>query len=280
MRQAIELAFAQLSAQQRRVAQYLLAHQATAFGLSVHELARAADVSEATVVRFAKQVGYSGYLELRAALTGEAKADLSPARRFAARPPRPSSGTLEEVAEAELRNLRAAVDEVDRAALAQLCRRLRGAVHVGTMGLGVSSICARMAAYSLSQVGIRSAYLARETLSLPEQVALLPARAAVWAFAFPPYSRETVAAARQARSRGLAVVAITDGVASPLREHAHATLYARGENLLFTNNISATLLLVNAIVTDLALTDKRRALAQLRALEAAGADDVIEAGDS
>ena len=49
-----------------------------------------------------------------------------------------------------------------------------------------------------------------------------------------------------------------------------AVLYARTENILYTNSISGTTVLINAIATELALGNKARALHQLRA-----SDDVI-----
>jgi len=68
VRSAIEARYRDLTAQQRRAADYLLAHHRTAFAQSVHDMARAARVSEATLVRFARGIGYGGFQELRAAL--------------------------------------------------------------------------------------------------------------------------------------------------------------------------------------------------------------------
>lgn len=92
---AIQAGYERLSAQQRRAADYLLANHRLAFALSVHELAGAAEVSQATLVRFAREIGYAGYQELRAALMAEAKQGqgLAPEDRFAFEPP---SGTAVE----------------------------------------------------------------------------------------------------------------------------------------------------------------------------------------
>lgn len=53
---------------ERRVAEYLLAHPEEGYLLSITELAMGSGVSEATVVRLAKTLGYRGYQELRIAL--------------------------------------------------------------------------------------------------------------------------------------------------------------------------------------------------------------------
>jgi len=59
---------ADLPPQQRAIADYLLEHlQAVPF-LSIPELAHRTGASEATVVRFAQRIGFTGFGELKAAL--------------------------------------------------------------------------------------------------------------------------------------------------------------------------------------------------------------------
>jgi DNA-binding MurR/RpiR family transcriptional regulator len=55
----------QLKPAEKRVAQYILANYEEVIHLSITKLARAADVSEATVVKFCQHIGYSGYQELK-----------------------------------------------------------------------------------------------------------------------------------------------------------------------------------------------------------------------
>ena len=60
LRQLITRSAADLPPQQRAIADYLLEHiQAVPF-LSIPELARRTGASEATIVRFAQRIGYSG----------------------------------------------------------------------------------------------------------------------------------------------------------------------------------------------------------------------------
>lgn len=273
VRHAIETRYSRFSAQQRRAADYLLNHQKTAFTQSVHELARAAGVSEATLVRFARELGFAGYLELRAALTREAIAELHPAERFALEPPpNEPAGTLERVVRTEQDNLRRTVEGLDTRAYRRFVERLGRADHVVTVGLGVSAILAQLCAYELYQIGVNAWTLSRDPLTFEEQAARLTRRSALVCFTFPPYSPPTVEVASQARARHAAVLAITDGPASPICDAAQATLFARSENLLYTNALCAAMVLVNAVVTDVALADKPRALNQLRASQRALGD--------
>jgi DNA-binding MurR/RpiR family transcriptional regulator len=276
LRALLEARYHELSAQKRRAADYLLEHHKTSFALSVQDVARAAQVSEATVVRLARDLGFGGYLELRAALTAAATRALRPEDRFAFEPPSQApSETVIKVAAQEVENINRTVAGLDPVALGTFVERLRGAELIATVGLGISAILARLAAYLFFQIGVRAQPLTRDLLGLGEQVASLPPGAVLLAIAFPQYSRQTVEAAELARSRGLPVLALTDGMRSPLARIAEASLFVRSENVLYTNSLSGATVVLNALVTDLALEDKERTLAHVAAIDRAQADEVI-----
>lgn len=53
---------------ERRVADYILAHAQDTMHLSISKLARNAQVSEGTIVKFCQKIGYSGYQDLKISL--------------------------------------------------------------------------------------------------------------------------------------------------------------------------------------------------------------------
>jgi DNA-binding MurR/RpiR family transcriptional regulator len=275
VRKAIEAHYTDLSAQQRQAADYLLAHQRTCFALSVKQLARAARVSEATLVRFARQVGYRGYHELRAALMREAQDDLSPEARFASTPAGTPASTLRRVLAQDESNLRNTARYLAPETFAAAVTALHRAPAIATLGLGVSSILARLAAYELFQIGRRAEVLLRDTLTLVEQIDRLSERTAVLSFSLPPYSKQTLAAAERARARKLPLLAVTDGVRAPISAHADLVLHVHSDNLLYTNSVTAAVGVTNALVTELALRDRGRALARLRAVNRASRDEYV-----
>ena len=266
VRKLLEAQYPGLTAQQRRAADYLLSHQRTVFSLSVQELAREADVSEATLVRFARRLGFDGYLEMRTALVEEAKEGLLPEDRFAFEEPSVEpAGTLAKVAKQEVENINRTLEQIDPKQLRKFVDQLRKAELVATMGLGVSLVLARLAAYSLFQVGVRTEVILRDSVTLVEQVEQLPRRAVLLAFALPPYSKDTALAVARAKERRIPVLLVSDGPQSPLAGDATSALYARTDNILYTNSISGVAVLINALATELALANKAKALNQLRA---------------
>ena len=71
MRQKIQNIYAALRPSERKVADYILSYQGKAGGLLIEELAREAKVSQPTVVRFAKAVGYKSFREFKYAMMQE-----------------------------------------------------------------------------------------------------------------------------------------------------------------------------------------------------------------
>ena len=71
-----------LSKSHQQIATYLLSHYDEAAFLSAADLATNLNVSEATVVRFAKASGYTGYPQLRRSLQSLYRSQVTPAARL------------------------------------------------------------------------------------------------------------------------------------------------------------------------------------------------------
>jgi DNA-binding MurR/RpiR family transcriptional regulator len=132
------------------------------------------------------------------------------------------------------------------------------------MGIGISSLLAEVLAYELNQVGLSAQPLTSGRMRFVEHLAMAIRDDVVVAFSFPPYSRETIDAARYARKRGCPVVAITDKLTSPISFHSTQVLAVQTENMLHTNSISAISVVINALVTEIAVKNKPAASTMFR----------------
>src|SRR5262249_19799050 len=125
-----------LPPRQRVLARYVQAnYQSVAFS-TIADLARAACVSEATVVRFANLLGFDGYPALQKEVRRIVRADLKGTERFhllERQRPR-NSGTLERVLAAELDNLRHLQAAGDSARVRDAAAALRRARRILVVG--------------------------------------------------------------------------------------------------------------------------------------------------
>lgn len=78
----IQKSFATLSVNRRRIADYIVSDGTTVSFASLRQLAQMVGVSEFSIVRFAQDLGYTGYPELRRQLQQEVKDRLGSAARM------------------------------------------------------------------------------------------------------------------------------------------------------------------------------------------------------
>jgi DNA-binding MurR/RpiR family transcriptional regulator len=249
--------YQRLPANQQRVADFILQQPHDLAFLATDSLSKALKVSKATIVRFAQNLGYRGFTQLQNEVLDAVQSTLrSPERYKISLGKISNEGTLTQVARHEVQNINRTVQYVDQEVFKSVIGILCGARKVYTMGIGISSLLAQVLSYELNQVGIESQALESGTLRFVEHLALARRGDVIASFSFPPYSKETIDAAKYARRRGLAVMTITDKLTSPITFHANLVLAVRTENMLHTNSISAISVLINALVTEVALKNK------------------------
>ena len=247
----------ELPPQQRAIADYLLEHlQAVPF-LSIPELARRTGASEATVVRFAQRIGFSGFGELKAALVELLQSRLA---TDGGEPEELCEDMLDTVAALEISNIERTAETVDRAAFAQVADAVFAADHTYTFGMGVSAHLADLAAYTLIQAGVRATALSTRFTSPREQAVALRSSDLLIVFSFPPYSRQSIELVRDAGTQGAATVAVCDRLTAPAAAAARWALAVKSDNTMFTNAVAAITVLFNALAAEIAASHRERAL--------------------
>jgi DNA-binding MurR/RpiR family transcriptional regulator len=250
--------FQRLPENQKKVANYILQQPNELAFVTSDTLARRLKISKPTIVRFARSLGYEGFTDLQQECIGALHADLSNMPQFLGELKRQTENeALARVVEAELENINETLGHFDRSAFNDVVTLLLRAEQVFTMGIGISSLLSQILAYELGQVAIHAHPIAAGPMRFVEMLALAKKGDVVVGFSFPPYSRETIDAAAFAKKQGAKVIAFTDTRTSPITFHAEQVVVVRTKNMLYTNSISAVSIMMNAIVTELALKNKK-----------------------
>ncbi|HLO67392.1 MAG TPA: MurR/RpiR family transcriptional regulator [Holophaga sp.] len=257
---------------QRRLADVLLKDPDGSAYYTAAELGRQAGISEPTVVRFAKTLGYGGFPEMRQALAGEARQRIAKQARLL-HAPTAAAATLVEVARNDIANIERVLGQVNEESLARAVELLVSARHRVLVGRGISQRMAQLLGYLLTIVGLPS--VSGEAADTTLQVANLGPEDLLVAMSFHPYSKETVDAVVFARSRGVKVMAFTDRLDAPIAPSADQVFLVPGENLMYTHSVVAFGVLSNALVTAIAASSPETALQRVRAAERAGAGEYV-----
>jgi DNA-binding MurR/RpiR family transcriptional regulator len=253
-----------LSPSQRQIADCLIANMNEAALWGVEELAKKSQTCVATVVRFAKKLEYSGYLEMRKALVSAAKKHYDRGDQLLQAPVQ-ASATLLEVARRDVRNIDTLVKAVNEDLLQRVVKQVRTSRLRVVIGDGVSALMARQLAYLLINTGLP--VMEGNPADFATQVGMLDGKDLLIAISITPYTQETLDAAAYARKRGVPVLAFTDNLNSPLAKSATLTLPIPGENLLFSHSVTAFGVLAHAIATSIASQAPQQALSKMREVE-------------
>ena len=216
---------------------------------TVAELAAGADVPPSALMRFCQILGYSGFSEMQKLFRDayspgfpDYSTRLQNLKQGGAGTP---SALLGEFIEAGRLSLEALAKSADEAALAQAVALLSAADTIHVIGLRRAFPVASYLAYVFDKMSV-PAMLHEGTGKLDHRHALRPGDA-VLAITFAPYSEETIALAQDARARGLAVVALTDRITSPLARVGDAILTVPEVDFGAFRSLSATLALAIAL---------------------------------
>ena len=259
------------------MAEYLLDNQADIPFLSIQELAERTGASEATVVRLCQAIGYRGFPDLKMAMVERLRSH-PPASETAADAGRRES--LELVARHDRLNLDRTLEQIDRRAFRAVADALFDADHIFTWGVGVSAHLAGLAAYLFTEHGLRSHALDHRFSNPREQLVTLRSRDLVLVFSFPPYSRQTLELLDASKERGALTVAITDRPSAPAAITADHALAAASSGVMLGNSMTATTLVLNALLLEIAFThqgETAEALSRINQL-LSGPDHLAEDG--
>ncbi|WP_144186075.1 SIS domain-containing protein [Elioraea rosea] len=280
MRARIAAAWSMLSPAERRVAEAVLADPDAAMRGTVATLARAAEASDPTVIRFCRALGFAGFQGFRIALAQEDRGP-APARvHRQVEPGQPIARASEAVLDsaiAELERLRAMLDP---GAVEAAARALVRAGRIEIWGFGASAAVAEDAAHKLFRLG-RGVVARSDPHMQAMAAATLDGASVVLAISHTGRSRELIENVTLAAANGAVVVAIT-APASPLAQQASVLLAAAVEEdtTVFTPMLSrlAHLALIDmvavgaALISPPAIAEKlaqmKRALAGRRVAEA------------
>lgn len=268
-----------MSAQLQVAARYILDHPRDVALLSMREQARKAGVRPATMTRFAKRIGLSGYDAIR-----ELYAD---ALRGGGLDFASKAGA--QVASQKLRGDKALAAEMLEMLGGQLARLARpealerlvaatdllaSARRIYCLGLRSSHSAAWHAHYILSFFDDRGVLLDATGGVGADQLRNAAGQDVLLAVSVAPYTRATVEVAQYAASLGVSVIAITDSEVAPLAQLAQAAIIVSTESRSFFHTMAPAFVMAEILTAlvagrggEAALDTVRRMERQLTALD-------------
>jgi glucokinase len=210
-----------LSPAERRVADHVLAHPRSALGDPIAEIARAAQVSQPTVIRFCRSLGCEGLSDFKLRLASGLSATVPLTHTQVT-----GQDSMLELGVKVLGNTASAIlqvrDQLNRDALARAIDLLAAAERIDFFAVGHYRVVADDAQFKFLRFGVPSASYTEPRLQVLAAKLLKPSEVVV-VISSSGQVDDLLTVADAARARGAAVVAITASQ-SPLARKADVAL--------------------------------------------------------
>jgi DNA-binding MurR/RpiR family transcriptional regulator len=249
-----------LSNREKVIANFFIEQSTNIAFLSIHDISEKISVGRASIVRFAQKLGYDGFYELKLDIKNQLQNKIAPLERYQLALKDSALGvtSINQIAENEVNNINFVVNNFDKKTFDQAAKLLANAETIYCSGFNMSSFLAGSLSFLLQRIGLKSFPTNLGGRSLEEQLINVGSKDVLVTFSFPPYSTETIKAAQFAKKQKCKIISFTNSVASPIIQHSNLVLSVKTDSVIFTNSYSAILVVLYALVNEVAIHNKAR----------------------
>jgi DNA-binding MurR/RpiR family transcriptional regulator len=261
---------AELSATELRTASFIVEHPEDVAFLSVNDLARLLETSDATVVRTAQALGYAGFPQLRRELIEAFRNRATPALRLgrglqdvADKP----ETLFDQALSMQIQLLQQARQTVPAQDFERAVDLLERSDRILTYGLEVAGHLAQMFAVRLQRIGHEAASISASGLGLADTLLTVRAGDVLVVIADEHAPVETTIVLAEARARDASVILLTEALSSRFAEYTTLALITpRGQPGGYKSLATATVLL-DCLLLGLAARNRAGSLLSLERFE-------------
>lgn len=254
---------------QKLIADYILKHYEKAAYLTASKMGALVGVSESTVVRFAIELGFSGYPEFQHSLQEIIRNRLTSFQRIEVTNNLIGDGNvLDKVLLSDAEKIRRTMEEIDHSSFEEAIDRIVSANRIYIIGVRSSSSLAGFLNFNLRMVFDNVKFVQTTSGSeMFEQIMRIGEGDVMIAISFPRYSKRIINAVEYARSKNADVVALTDSKMSPIAAYASQLLIAQSDMASFVDSLVAPLSIINAMIVAVSRKKQDVLTERLRVLE-------------
>ncbi len=265
---------AQLTPRMRDAAHYALEHPQDLALCALAELAQQSQLSPVAFIRMAQALGFAGFSDLKRLFRAPLQQTARPTHSERIRHyggeltldrPQDPAAVLRAFSQANIVSLQHLQAEAEVLPLKPAIAMLRSAQLVHVIGLRRSYSIAAYLAYALNRIGRSAIHITGQGGMVVEQASALGAQDVLVAISFPPYAADTPKVCEQAKASGAKVLAITNGVLSPLGRVADLLIEVNDAELKGFRSLTSALCVVQTLVMGIAFGQRHRSRKGLNA---------------
>ena len=255
---------------EKKIAEWILSNPSELISLSISEMAANCGCGDATVIRFAKRLGLSGFQELKISIARELGSGLTGNLAFS------DSDAPIDIYDKHIADIKATLDESRKSlnpqSLQQAAQTLLAARSIAVIGLGSSAPVAQDAMHKLLRAGLPACAYSDNHIQMIV-TSHLGASDAVLAISHSGSSVDIVKALEQAKQNGAVTIGITNHKKSPMVAYCDICLFTNAQetkySILGMTSRIAQLAIIDSLYTYIVLHGGESVTGAVRRTEAA-----------
>lgn len=258
-----------LTKSEKRIANYLRKNQEESAFLAAGEIADRLGLSEATLVRFARSLGFSSYPAMRTVLQEAFRRRVTHSTRLRGRLEdlRQGGDIFERLVVSEMDYLAQALETVDRLALQKSVELLRSCEHIYVYGVGPSISLVNLMEIRLQRFGCQVIPIITDGREILEPLMLMNANDLLFMICFFDISPTQNLVMDYANEVNCKVIILTDTLGSIIGDKADIVLAARRGPMAEFHSLVVPMTIINTILLALANEDREQVMENLDKLD-------------
>lgn len=216
---------------EKKVADFILNNYRATLNYTVTELAEHAEVSDATVVRFCRSVGYKGYQDLKINLARDTIAPYKHLNTELEEADTPAQIT-EKMIRSEIRVLEETINLLDMKEMELAAKAIKEANRVYLFGTGGSIIVAQDAMHKLLKIGVQCVVQMDTDIQAMESALMRKGDVAI-GISHSGTNRNVIDCLKNARANGATTIGLTTYGKSPIQKCCDYLLMTSTQETVF-----------------------------------------------
>ncbi|MGM8212399.1 MurR/RpiR family transcriptional regulator [Virgibacillus sp. W0430] len=239
-----------MSKSQQKIANYIIENPNSVPFLTGSKLAKVTNVSEATIVRFAVFLGYSGYNELQQQLVASAEKQLNTVERLQMSRTvyNETEKAIYDIFNDDIKNIKSTMEGLNIEDVERTANYILQANKIYIVANRSAVALGSFLQYYLDIIFGKSELLQTTTTAF-DRIHNVNEQDVVIAVSFARYTKSTLDVVSYAHKQQAKIIALTDYFSSPITAFADVSLFATSKMPAFLDSFVAPLSLINTLIT-------------------------------
>ena len=272
--QIIRERYDSLNSTHQKIADFILQNLEKATFSSLVEISKEIGTSDASIIRFAREIGFKGYQDLRQSLIWYIRRIIYPSQKpaFHFDENGQSHPLLETVMKKDIDYITKTISKIDTGDFDSLIKFICSAKRIFCMGWGMSSFLAEYLAFNLRFLSYQAIDVIRERRPLVQQLLPMDKNDILITFDLMMYSAEIIEAVEYIhdKNRDIKIITITNDPKAQIVQYSHLCFFIDilGQQFRLIS-LTAPFCFINAIIEQVFDKDSEKAKKALNEIQKA-----------